>query len=407
MRTSGRTQPRGPTTAAPLRFQKEAHRGRTVRLRKNPSLSLPGTQVGGGAALVWCASYDAPNATQTASYRIFKVDSIDASGVPQRGAFLDIASGTITIPVQQGGPYNRDEVGYGQPGVGWPELQVIIPNTTPDLGNVSGLCAVMVSDGAASSWAYFLARRRLGTTKALVCYPFSTLAAYSGGSSPLSESGEAHLNLYSSIGPQRLRRVSLDRPFKNFAFGGAKEALCVQYPLQFQKFLESYKGATTVDVCTSFDLHSDPNVLAGITLFVSVGHDEYWSDEMRNKIQAHVAAGKNAAFFSGNTAWWKVRFEDGNRTMVCFKATIEDPLIASPQSLTGHFADTPGAGLPSSHANREENTLTGVSYRRGILGSSAAGYTVLAPSDAYFVGTGLSYGSTFGPGLLQLERRSV
>ena len=34
---------------------------------------------------------------------------------------------------------------------------------------------------------------------------------------------------------------------------------------------------------------------------LSVGHDEYWSWEMRDAVEGFVAAGGNVAFFSGNT----------------------------------------------------------------------------------------------------------
>ncbi|MCB1262012.1 MAG: hypothetical protein KDB33_16735, partial [Acidimicrobiales bacterium] len=67
-----------------------------------------------------------------------------------------------------------------------------------------------------------------------------------------------------------------------------------------------------VDVCTNADLEEHPGLLAPGTypLVLSVGHDEYWSSAMRDTVEAHIAAGGNAAFLSGNTSFWQVRHED-------------------------------------------------------------------------------------------------
>jgi hypothetical protein len=45
--------------------------------------------------------------------------------------------------------------------------------------------------------------------------------------------------------------------------------------------------------------------------FLSVGHDEYWSLEMFNHVQAAVAAGVNAAFLSGNSCDGRIEFSAG------------------------------------------------------------------------------------------------
>ncbi len=63
-------------------------------------------------------------------------------------------------------------------------------------------------------------------------------------------------------------------------------------------------------------------------LFLSVGHDEYWSAEQRENVEAAREAGVNLAFFSGNEIFWKTRWENsidgsstGYRTIVCYKET--------------------------------------------------------------------------------------
>ena len=97
-----------------------------------------------------------------------------------------------------------------------------------------------------------------------------------------------------------------------------------QDALVFVRWLE--KSSIVVDYCTSMDLHADSGLLRHYRIFVSPGHDEYWSREMRDQVEAFVRAGGNAAFFSGDTAGWQVRFEDEGRTLVCFRDALEDPL---------------------------------------------------------------------------------
>ena len=52
-------------------------------------------------------------------------------------------------------------------------------------------------------------------------------------------------------------------------------------------------------------------------VFLSVGHDEYWSGEQRANVEAARDAGVNLVFFSGNEVYWKTRWEpsiDGSNT---------------------------------------------------------------------------------------------
>src|SRR5207302_2613977 len=51
-----------------------------------------------------------------------------------------------------------------------------------------------------------------------------------------------------------------------------------------------------------------------IYAFLSVGHDEYWSWQMRDNVEHARDVGINLGFFSANTAYWQVRFEDSPTT---------------------------------------------------------------------------------------------
>ena len=95
-------------------------------------------------------------------------------------------------------------------------------------------------------------------------------------------------------------------------------------------------------------------------VFLSVGHDEYWSGDQRANVEAARAAGVHLAFFSGNEVFWKTRWEnsiDGSstpyRTLVTYKETHAnakiDPPIRRPGPAPGAIrasARPPMAGGP-------------------------------------------------------------
>jgi hypothetical protein len=151
------------------------------------------------------------------------------------------------------------------------------------------------------------------------------------------------------------------------------------------------------DYACSHDLHVDPQALEGYALMLSVGHDEYWSWEMRDCVESFIASGGNVAFFSGNTAFWQVRFDD-QLLMTAYKAKWrDDPLYGSvdAERVSGIWSN-PITGRP-------ENKMTGVSFVAGgyarMSGASpqgVGGYTVYRPEHWAFEGTGLRYGDVLG-----------
>ena len=150
---------------------------------------------------------------------------------------------------------------------------------------------------------------------------------------------------------------------------------------------------------TSVDLHTDPSSLGGYHVSLSVGHDEYWSWEMRDAVESFVDAGGNAAFFSGNTAFWQVRFEGPDADMIGWKveAPTMDPVVGTSDErrMTG----------PWCHplVSRSENQMTGVSFTAGgysrlggALQDASGGYIVNRSDHWVFDGTGLGDGEQFG-----------
>lgn len=129
----------------------------------------------------------------------------------------------------------------------------------------------------------------------------------------------------------------------------------------------------TIDFCTDLDLHRDPQLLAGCSLLISAGHDEYWSPEMRHNLDEFIKGGGNVAFFSGNTCWWQIAVD--------LSKNIFNRLDQWP--------------------NHSEQALTGVTFASGGARWSAGPrpvvpYTVQAPAHPVFDGLGLKKYDTIG-----------
>jgi hypothetical protein len=99
-------------------------------------------------------------------------------------------------------------------------------------------------------------------------------------------------------------RVSWDRPYGKYRqildaplSQGSGEFLLWEFPLAFWMEKEGYD----VSYISNVDTHSDPKGLLRAKAWLSVAHDEYWTLDMFNHVKAAVAAGVNAAFFSGNS----------------------------------------------------------------------------------------------------------
>lgn len=132
------------------------------------------------------------------------------------------------------------------------------------------------------------------------------------------------------------------------------------------------------DVATLHDLELHPGLLEGYECAVFVGHDEYWSAEMRNAVDAWVDRGGNAARFAGNFLW-QVRMENDGQTQVCHKyeATEADPVFgtADERRLTGAW-EMPEVDWPGSKTFGV-NGLRGVYAGLGnCVGRGAHGFTI-------------------------------
>lgn len=233
--------------------------------------------------------------------------------------------------------------------------------------------------------AYFVVRGSVPASPVMVAIPFPTWEAYNRPGVP----GEG---LYQSEQPDRAVKVSFDRP-------GAGPQV-EEWELGLLRWLGP--SGYAVDYCSGLDLHDGLDLLSRYRLLVINGHDEYWSWEMRDAVEAFARAGGNIAIFSGNTCWWQVRFEDDLRTMVCYRDAVADPLSRTDPGRTT-------VEWPSDPVNRPENTLTGLTFRNGAgcwvdsRVMSQESYTARFTDHWVYAGTGLRDGDTFGTGALGYE----
>jgi hypothetical protein len=142
-----------------------------------------------------------------------------------------------------------------------------------------------------------------------------------------------------------------------------------EYPLV--RFLE--KNGYDVGYIAGRDVARTPTLLLGPPgglpphkIFVTSGHDEYWSGEQKATIEAARNAGVHLASFAGNQGYVKIRWEDDFHSIVCYRDGWDpsrpvlklDPLAGV---TTGLFRDPRfGAPLnPSLDGYRPENATFG------------------------------------------------
>lgn len=143
-------------------------------------------------------------------------------------------------------------------------------------------------------------------------------------------------------------KVSYDRPLN---VNGSNDLFASEY--QLIRFVE--ESGLDVSYLSGYDVASRPAAVRGHRVFVSSGHDEYWSRTQRENVWAARDAGTNLAFLSGNEIFWKTRFERAGRTLVCYKDTHYDART-DPVEWTGTWRD-PRFRPPAEVV--AENALTG------------------------------------------------
>ena len=174
--------------------------------------------------------------------------------------------------------------------------------------------------------------------------------------------------------------VSFDRPYSNDS--GAGDYLGNELPMISLLEKEGYD----VNYWTDIDLHSRANQLGNHRAILTLGHDEYWSKEMRDGVEAARDRGVNVAFFGANAVFRAIRLSPSdlgpNRRQVNYRVASADPLAGVDDSrVTVSWREPP--------LNRPESTLVGAFYQCNPV---KADFVVADPSAWVFAGSGLRKG---------------
>jgi hypothetical protein len=262
--------------------------------------------------------------------------------------------------------------------------------------------AKLTASNGNASFIFFVVRNDGGTEPIDVQTSVTTSQAYNawGGVSLYTNNTNKSIYKYAAA-----TKVSFDRPFDPQDSNGTGQFLAYEYP--FIRWAESqgYDLTYTTDV----DTHTNVNPLTNHRVFLSVGHDEYWSKGMRDNVTNAIAHGVNAAFFSANSAYWQIRFEPNatgvpNRVEVGYKGSATDTTPPGPDPqwnvnnsiVTTRWRDDP--------VNLPENGLLGVMYQDQV--NQSYPYVVQNASNWIYAGTGFTNGTSI-PGIVGYEYDKV
>ncbi len=173
-------------------------------------------------------------------------------------------------------------------------------------------------------------------------------------------------SLYSqdSVGGVRGYKVSYNRPVTIRDYEIQSNFFYAESPMI--RWLE--RNGYDVSYFSGVDTATRGGEILNHKAFLSVGHDEYWSAEARANLERARDARVNLAFFSGNTSFWKTRWEnsiDGSntpaRTMVTYKESNSATRLDPTGIWTGTWRDARFS--PPADGGRPENALIGTIYK--------------------------------------------
>jgi hypothetical protein len=153
-----------------------------------------------------------------------------------------------------------------------------------------------------------------------------------------------------------------------------------------------------LDIISQTDLHYRPHLIDGYACIALVGHDEYWSWEMRDAIDAYVERGGRIARFAGNFMW-QIRLEDAGQRQLCYKylARAEDPFMRTgPRHLVTESWEAPEIGRPGAASFGLNATHGLYASWSGCSPRGAKGFPIYRPEHWAFTNTGLYYGDILG-----------
>jgi hypothetical protein len=191
-------------------------------------------------------------------------------------------------------------------------------------------------------------------------------------------------DLYQGLGgfANRSRIVSFDRPYTL----GTGSGDFLGNELHAVSLMESL--GLDVSYSTDVDLDENPALVLNHRVFLSLGHDEYYSLAMRNGLQAGLAKGVNLIFFGANAIYRHIRFQPSalgpDRLEVDYKSAQEDPLYGKDN------ADVTPVAWRDPPNNLPESEIIGDYYQCNPV---LADMVISDPGSWVFQGTGVKAGT--------------
>ncbi len=165
-----------------------------------------------------------------------------------------------------------------------------------------------------------------------------------------------------TISPDRATQVSFDRPYASSA--GAGDFL--NWDIYGVRYLE--RSGFDVSYTTNVDLAGNPQQLEQHRIFVTLGHDAYWTNSIYQGLVSARDQGVSLYFLGGGDGHWQARLAPDSagmpdRTLICYQvsSSATDPslrLSADPEYRANHSLVT--AAWSDPVLNRPENALLGV-----------------------------------------------
>src|SRR5258706_12487806 len=138
--------------------------------------------------------------------------------------------------------------------------------------------------------------------------------------------GGKSLYAYNSTAHMRAYKVSYYRPLAIEGNPGYGLVLLWEYPMI--RYLE--EQGYDLSYLSMADIAPGSPAIRGAKGILIVGHNEYWSKDMRDTIEQAVSHGVNLANFAADTMYTQIRYEPSingsmpNRTIVCYRdATLD------------------------------------------------------------------------------------
>jgi len=248
----------------------------------------------------------------------------------------------------------------------WTDPYVVTTSNPHDENDwVSGVYLAKLTAGISGRQSYiiFVVRDDERLSDYLFQSSVTTFQAYNNW-------GGKSLYTYNSVG-HAAKKVSFNRPYaisesSSADFGQGAGGFLIGWEYNMLRWLE--REGYDVTYSTNIDTHADPNLLLNHRGWLSVGHDEYWSWEMRSHVEQARDRHINLAFFSANVCFWQIRLEPSpftgelHRTIVSFKDeedSHEDPYALDTDPTNDHLVTTRWRQSP---VDRPEEAFIGVMY---------------------------------------------